>query len=61
MTTPDLLTDKRMLECLRLEAECKQLAEDVHQPSLQLHFMRMAKIWKELACAGYYPDIARVA
>jgi hypothetical protein len=36
---------KYALECLRLEADCKQLAVDVHGPALQSHFLRMASFW----------------
>jgi hypothetical protein len=40
---------KHELECLRLEADCKQLAADVHGRDLQAHFIRMAKEWSLLA------------
>jgi hypothetical protein len=36
---------KYALECLRLKADCKQLAVDVHSPALQSHFLRMASFW----------------
>jgi hypothetical protein len=36
---------KYALECLRLEADCKQLAVDVHSRALQSHFLRMASFW----------------
>jgi hypothetical protein len=36
---------KYALECLRLEADCTQLAVDVHSPALQSHFLRMARFW----------------
>ena len=40
---------KHELECLRLEADCMQLACDVQSPDLQAHFVRMAKEWSLLA------------
>lgn len=40
---------KHELECLRMEADCMQLAGDVHSPDLQAHFIRMAKEWSVLA------------
>ena len=33
------------LECLRLEADCRELAVDVGSPALQSHFLRMASFW----------------
>jgi hypothetical protein len=42
-------SQKHALECLRLEADCKQLADRVHNPSLQSHFLRMAAVWSALA------------
>jgi hypothetical protein len=43
---------KRALECLRLEADCMQLAGVVHGPALQTHFVRMAREWSSLAIQG---------
>jgi hypothetical protein len=43
---------KQELECLRLEADCLQLADAVHSPSLKWHFTRMAKKWSTLAAWG---------
>ena len=40
------------LECLRLAADCMQLAGDVHNPALQTHFVRMAREWSSLALQG---------
>lgn len=34
---------KRELECLRLESDCRQLADAVHSPTLKSHFIEMAK------------------
>ena len=49
---------KHALECLRLEAECLQLARDVHSPALRSHFLRMAKLWPALAERGsIIPDV----
>ena len=44
---------KHALECLRLAADCMQLAGgDVHNPALQTHFVRMAREWSSLAVQG---------
>ena len=40
------------LECLRLASDCKQLACDVPSPALRSHFVRMAKVWENLAKRG---------
>jgi len=37
------------LECLRLEADCRELAWNAPSPNLKLHFVRMAKTWSALA------------
>ncbi len=39
------------LECLRLEADCKQLAGAVRRTDLQSHFARIAQAWNERARA----------
>lgn len=43
---------KQELECLRLEVDCLQLADAIHDPSLKSHFIRMAKQWSILAAWG---------
>lgn len=43
---------KHALECLRLEADCMQLARDARNPNLQSHFLRMAQVWRTLATSG---------
>jgi hypothetical protein len=40
---------KYALMCLRLAAECRNLAADVPAPCLRTHFLRMANVWAELA------------
>jgi hypothetical protein len=35
---------KHELECMRLAADCMQLAGDVHSPTLQRHFLWMASV-----------------
>jgi hypothetical protein len=40
---------KYALLCLRLAAECRNLAADVPKPDLRVHFLRMASMWAELA------------
>ena len=42
---------KHALECLRLEADCMQLAVETDGPNLQSHFIRMAGMWAALADA----------
>ena len=36
---------KRMLECLRLASDLKQLANETLNPDLKAHCLRMAKHW----------------
>lgn len=43
---------KHALECLRLEADCRQLAFTADRPSLRSHFVRMARVWSDLADRG---------
>ena len=45
---------KFALECLRLRADCMQLAEDAPTPRLQRHYLDMAGVWTALAEGG--PD-----
>jgi hypothetical protein len=40
---------KYALACLRLEADCMQLAGDAPSPNSQSHFLRMAQVWSALA------------
>ena len=47
---------KHALECLRMAAECEQLARDLRIPLLQSHFDRMAKVWPALAARGPSAD-----
>jgi hypothetical protein len=35
--------------CLRLAADCRNLAADAPEPDLRAHFLRMAGMWAELA------------
>ena len=51
MAGPEQLR-KHALECLRLEADCMQLAGDAPNPNLQSHFLRMARAWLALAVSG---------
>jgi hypothetical protein len=44
------------LECMRLAADCTQLARDVDSPALQSHFLRMAKVWSTLVDRGPSAD-----
>ena len=43
---------KHALECLRLEADCMQMAGTARSHSLQSHFVRMAGFWSSLALSG---------
>jgi hypothetical protein len=43
---------KHSLMCMRLAADCTQLAADTHRPAWQAHFFRMAKEWRTLAEMG---------
>ncbi len=40
---------KYALTCLRLAAECRDLATNVPASNLKAHFLRMAGLWTELA------------
>jgi hypothetical protein len=40
---------KYELLCMRLAAECRNLAADAPEPDLKTHFVRMARMWTELA------------
>jgi hypothetical protein len=37
------------LMCLRLAAECRDLATDAPEAELRAHFLHMANMWTELA------------
>ncbi len=43
---------KHDLECLRLAADCRQLASDIADPDLRSHFLRMAEVWTNLSNRG---------
>jgi hypothetical protein len=47
---------KHALECLRLQADCMQLAGVAHSPNVQSHFVSMARFWGTLAASGPSPD-----
>lgn len=49
---------KHALECLRLAADCKQLAVKTESPILQSHFVRMAGVWGYLG--GSRPSDAKI-
>jgi hypothetical protein len=40
---------KSAVECLRLAADCMQLARNTDNPDLKAHFLGVAKIWASLA------------
>jgi hypothetical protein len=37
------------LACMRMAADCRDLAADVPEPDLQAHFLALARMWTELA------------
>ena len=43
---------KHSLECLRFEADCRELAKNVRNRGLRSHFLRMAEVWLGLAISG---------
>jgi hypothetical protein len=43
---------KHALECLRLEADCMELAKVVCGGNLRSHFVAMARFWGDLAVSG---------
>ncbi len=43
---------KHALECLRLEADCRELARRFDNPTLKSHFSSMAREWSRLALHG---------
>jgi len=43
---------KHALECLRLQADCMELAGVVHGYDVQSHFVSMARFWGDLAVSG---------
>jgi hypothetical protein len=64
---------KYELECMRLAADCAQLAGDIHartlktwfpasdvnSRALESHFLQMAKVWAERAEQGPYGHLGR--
>jgi len=47
---------KHALECLRLQADCMQLAGVARSPNVQSHFVSMARFWGTLAASGPSSD-----
>jgi hypothetical protein len=47
---------KHALECLRLQADCMELAGVTRSPNLQSHFVAMARFWGILAVSGPSAD-----
>ena len=43
---------RHALECLRLQADCMQLAAIARSPNVQSHFVSMARFWGTLAALG---------
>lgn len=42
------------LECLRLAAQCRGLAQDVSTADQKAHFLRMAGEWEKLAAKPFH-------
>ena len=51
---------KYALACMRLAAECRDLAADVPEPELRAHFLHMASMWTELEHFSIRLGVARV-
>jgi len=47
---------RHALECMRMASDCMQLAGDLQNPALQSHFVRMARVWTDLAVRGPNAD-----
>jgi len=47
---------RHALECLRLQADCMQLAGVAHSLNVQSHFVSMAQFWGTLAASGPSSD-----
>jgi hypothetical protein len=47
---------KHALECLRLQADCMELAGVARSPNVQSHFVFMARFWGTLAASGPSSD-----
>ena len=49
-------SDKHALECLRLAADCRELAKNTPDPELKLHYLKMAEHWSALSVSGPTPS-----
>jgi hypothetical protein len=49
ITSAAMFESNYVLMCLRLAADCRNLAADVPEPDLRTDFLRMAGIWTEMA------------
>ena len=47
---------RHALECLRLQADCMELAGVAPSPNMQSHFVSMAQFWGTLAASGPSSD-----
>jgi len=47
---------KHALECLRLQADCMQLARVARSSNVQSHFASMARFWGTFAASGPSSD-----
>jgi hypothetical protein len=46
------LLQRHALECLRLQADCMELAGVARSSNVQSHFVSMARFWGTLAASG---------
>ena len=49
ITSTAMFKSNYIIMCLRLAADCRNLAADVPEPDLRAHFLHMASMWVELA------------
>ena len=49
ITNAAMFKSSYVLMCLRLAADCRNLAADAPEPDLRAHFLHMAGMWVELA------------
>ena len=48
ITSAAMFESNYVLMCLRLAADCRNLAADVPEPELRAHFLLMADMWTEM-------------
>ena len=48
------LQNRHALECLRLAADCRSLAQDLNVPNVRMRLLRMSDMWTALADQALY-------